>query len=175
MFHLLIYNKPANASIEAETSPLRATPRAFEIFIIKFHTPGTRLPIKCFTIYDGFVIKCPHPRDWNWKNALISRFFVLYKIELPCNDSLLFFILIRSTLFEKCFDLCHASSLWELWIVRSGISVLFKCPTLALSNVQMLDPRDTSGVKFPPPRAWKLVKCPWGCPGGCLSFDLIDA
>ena len=93
--------------------------------MVKFPTPGTRLPIKCSTIHDGLEIE---------KNALIPRFFVLHEIELPCDNSLLFFILktfLNATVkicikqdkslyylvsSEKCFDLhvCRASSLWEL-------------------------------------------------------------
>ena len=131
------------------------------------------------------------------KNRGRSVTGVLYQIELPCDDSLLYFILKtflnivhpritgtclkklsnlkRTILFEKCFDLCHASSLWELAIVRSGISVLFKCPTLPLPYVQMPDPRDISCFQIPAPAGMKADQMPEGCPGwGCLSFDLID-
>ena len=132
------------------------------------------------------------------KNALISCFFVLTKSNCHAmiHKLLLFFILktflnatikIRiqqdksfcylvssSILFEKCFDLCHVSSLWELWIVRSGISVLFKCPTLPLPYIQMSDPRDTSWCQIPTSAGMKACQMPRGCLGGCLSFDLID-
>ena len=96
---------------------------SFEIFMVKFPTPGTRLPIKCHTIYGGFVIKCTHPRDWNWKNAFISRFFVLHKIELPCNDSLYHFAPARADHFKRRPEVLGRFGVWGgfgLWRWRAG-------------------------------------------------------
>ena len=125
----------------------------------------------------------------------ISRFFVLYKNRTAMRWFMLFFIILKmflnatikiyikqdkslyylvssSILFEKYFDLCHASSLLELWIVRSGILVLFKCPTLPLPYVQMHDPRDTSWCQILIPAGMKAGQIPRGCLRGGGMFKL---
>ena len=78
-----------------------------------------------------------------------------------------------SAVFEKCFDLCHASSLWKLCFVQSSISDVFKSSTLPLPYVQMLDPRDKSWCQIPAPVGMKAGQMPGDCRMGLfkLRFD----